>query len=69
MGAGYGDGGKEPQPAILFLCDVNVAAGGHVDFKSTNYYYEGKADIATVSLQVITFTALLLLIQLRPIHT
>ena len=30
--------GKEPQPTILFLCDVIVAAGGHVDFKSTHYY-------------------------------
>ena len=28
---GTGGGEKEPQPTILFLCDVNVAAGGHVD--------------------------------------
>jgi len=28
----------EPQITILFLCDVNVAADGHVDFKSTHYY-------------------------------
>jgi hypothetical protein len=40
-GDGEEDGGleKEPQPTILFLCDVNIAAGGHVDFKSTHYYY------------------------------
>ena len=30
-GEGDGGRGKEPQPKILFLCDVNVAAGGHVD--------------------------------------
>ena len=37
-GDGNGGWGKEPQPTILFFCDVNVAAGGHVDFKSTHYY-------------------------------
>ena len=37
-GTGDGGWGKEPQPTILLLCDVNVAAGGHVDFKSTHYY-------------------------------
>jgi hypothetical protein len=29
---------KEPQPTILLLCHFNVAADGHVDFKSTHYY-------------------------------
>ena len=36
---------KEPQPTILFLCDVNVAADGHVDFKSTYYYSQDKEDV------------------------
>ena len=35
MGEGDGGWGKEPQPKILFLFDVNVAAGGHVDLKLT----------------------------------
>ena len=39
MGREGGRGwGKEPQSSILFPCDVNVAAGGHVDFKPTHYY-------------------------------
>ena len=30
--------GKELQPSFLCPCDINVAAGGHVDFNLTYYY-------------------------------
>ena len=37
MGEGDGGWGNELQPKILFLCDINIAAGGHVNLNLTPY--------------------------------